>query len=467
VGSSAYLFLPSAARSQSGPSVVSPPPRYRGQPSSLLASLLKLAIIGAGLLVIIYGLYAIQPHTILEQEGLLVGKDLFTVRSRAGFVAEYPPFGAKSPATAEYLEQGKALVIFRRSPDPREVAAASQQRDTLQEQLNLARIQRPPVDPTLQNQLTSLERRLDSLNQRQKELTNQQESYLREEAKNTPANSSEYRQTEQQLLTLDLEHKQTALRAKNAESELRSATANIERGSTARGGNSSSIAAYDALRTSYNGLRSKVDELKERVRLLEQQKAAIRASLSEAQRRSRTQLANIDRGLREVAVAKQELMAEHGEVSKRLQEESAQGNDRRLSRIRWLELQLAEMNEFSSSPESHTPAEVRAPWNGYVGFRDLSPASVRPDTGPLVVMYKPAHIWVELQVPLHAARDLTGDNTRIKLFTHLASTTQVEFSGHLESMLPLPDDQKVELRISTFPPASLVRKLALGEEVQA
>jgi hypothetical protein len=439
----------------------------QGQTSSLLVSLLKLALMGGAVFGVIYGLKAIQPHTILQQEGLLVGKDLFTVRSRAGFIAEYPPLGPKSTATTEYLEQGKALVIFRRNPDPTEIAAAAQQRDTLQEQLNLARIQRPPVDPTLQNQFASLERRLDNLNQRQKELANQQESYLREEAKNSPANNSENRQIEQQLLTLDLEHKQTALRAKNAELELRSATAHLERGSTSRDGNSTSIAAYNALRSSYNGLRSKADELRERVRLLEQQKAAIRASLSEAQQRTRTQLAKIDRGLMEVTAAKQQLVAEHDEVSKRLQEESAQGNDRRLSRIRWLELQLAEMPEWSSSPESHTPTELRAPWNGYVGYRDLSPASVRPDTGPLVVMYKPDHIWVELQVPIHLARDLTGDNTSIKLFAHSTSTTQVEFSGHLESMLPLPDDEKVELRITTFPPASLVRKLALGEDVQA
>ncbi len=135
--------------------------------------------------------------------------------------------------------------------------------------------------------------------------------------------------------------------------------------------------------------------------------------------------------------------------------------------MRQLELQLAEVEELLSSPESPASIAVTAPWHGYVGYRDLSPASLRPDTGPLVVMYKPGHIWVELQAPLHVARDLTSDNTSIQLFIHDTSTTQVEFLGHLERKLPLPDDKKVELRISTNPPASLIRKLALGEEIQA
>jgi hypothetical protein len=55
-------------------------------------------------------------------------------------------------------------------------------------------------------------------------------------------------------------------------------------------------------------------------------------------------------------------------------------------------------------------------------------------------MYKPDHIWVELQAPNDPARDLTGGNTRIKLFVHGASNAQVAFSGYLERKLPLPDD---------------------------
>ncbi len=347
----------------------------QGQTASLSALLLKLAIIGGGVLVIVAGLNAIQPHTLLEQEGLLVGKDLFTVRSRAGFIAEYPPPDPASTATTEYVEQGKALVIFRRSPDPREIAAASQQRDILQEQLSLERTRRPSVDPTLQTQLNTLERRLDILNHRQKELINQQESYLREEAKNSTSSNSEYRQLEQQIIMIDSKQEKN-----------------------------SRIAAYHVL-------HSKLEELRERARLLGQEKAAIRANLSEARQRTREQLANIDRWLMEVKVANQQIVAERDEVSKRLQEESAHGNERHLSRIRQLELQLAEVNEWLSSPESPTPIEVIAPWNGYVGYRDLSPASLRPDTGPLVVMYKPDHIWVEFQVPIHVARDLTSDNT--------------------------------------------------------
>lgn len=441
----------------------------QGQPSSLSASLLKLAISVGSVVAIVFCFNAIQPHTLLDQEGLLVGKDLLTVRSRAGFIAEYPLRDPDNTATTEYIEQGQALVIFRRSPDPKELAAAFQQRDSLQEQLNLERTRRPPIDPTLQNQLNALERRLDILTQRQKELSNQQENALREEAKNNPAGNSEYRQLEQQVIMIDSEQKQTARNLQHAFNELRSADIEMgmqsasemrARGLSSQREKNNRIVAYDVLQSKLHGLR-------ERARLLEQEKAAMRTRLSEVQRRIREQLANITKELLEVKAAKQQTTAEHEDVSKRLRAASAHEDARLSSRSRQLELQLAEVEAFIASPESPASLTVTAPWPGYVGYRDLSPASLRPDTGPLAVMYKPGHIWVELQAPLSIARDFTSANTSVQLFIHDPSTTPLAFLGHLDRKLPSPDETKVDLRISTNPPALLVRKLALGEEIQA
>ena len=441
------------------------------QTASLSASLLKLALSVGSVVVIVSYFNAIQPHTLLDQEGLLMGKDLLTVRSRAGFIAEYPLRDPDNTATTEYIEQGQALVIFRRSPDPKELAAASQQRDSLQEQLNLERTRRPPIDPTLQNQLNALERRLDILTQRQKELSNQQENALREEAKNDPAGNSEYRQLEQQVIMIASEQKQTALNLQHAFNELRSADTEMEmhlhsasemraRGLTSQREKNNRIVAYDVLQSKLHGLR-------ERARLLEQEKAAMRTRLSEVQRRIREQLANITKELLEVKAAKQQTTAEHEDVSKRLLAATAHENARLSSRSRQLELQLAEVEAFIASPESPASLTVTAPWPGYVGYRDLSPASLRPDTGPLAVMYKPGHIWVELQAPLSIARDFTSANTSVQLFIHDPSTTPLAFLGHLDRKLPSPDETKVDLRISTNPPALLVRKLALGEEIRA
>jgi hypothetical protein len=430
------------------------------QTTSLSATLLKLAISGGVVFVIIFGLDAIQPRTFLEQEGLLVGKDLLTIRSRAGFTAEYPPSDRESTATTEYVEQGKVLVSFRPNPDPKEMAAASRQRDILQEQLNLERSRRRPVDPALQNQLDSLERRLDILNQRQRELINQRESYLREEAKTNTSSNSEYRQIEKQAIIVDSEHRQTAAHLQTAEMEMHSASELFQRNLISQREKNSRIVAY-------NVLRDKLHELRERARLLEQEKSAIRTSISEARQRTREQLTNIERWLMEVTVDRQQATAEHHETSRRLQEESPDENERRASRIRQLELQLAEVSTLLSPPDLAARIEVTAPWSGYVGYRDLSPASLRPDTGPLVVMYKPEHIWIELQASIDVARDLTVDNTRITLSVHGTPNAQVPFSGYLERKLPLPDGKTVALRVSTAPPAALVRKLALGEEVQA
>jgi dynactin complex subunit len=137
----------------------------------------------------------------------------------------------------------------------------------------------------LQSQLDSLERRLDILNQRQKELINQRESYLREETKTNTASNSEYRQIEKQAIAVDSESKQTAVSLQMAEAEMHSAAELLQRNLISQREKNSRIAAY-------NVLRSKLDELRERARLLEQEKAAIRANLSEARQRTREQLAN-------------------------------------------------------------------------------------------------------------------------------------------------------------------------------
>ena len=124
----------------------------------------------------------------------------------------------------------------------------------MQEQLNIERTRRPTVDPTLPNQLNALERRLDSLNQREKELINQRENALREDAKNNPATHSEYRQVEQQLLTVDAEQKQTVISLHQAETEMNSASEMLARGLISQREKVSRV-------SSYNVLQSKLDEL--------------------------------------------------------------------------------------------------------------------------------------------------------------------------------------------------------------
>ena len=205
--------------------------------------------------------------------------------------------------------------------------------DSLQEQLNFEHTRRPLIDPTLQNQLNALERRLDILNQCQKELINQQESSLREEAKNSPASNSEYRQIEQRIITIDSEQKQTAISLQHAEMEMHSASEMLARGLISQREKNNRIVAY-------NVLQSKLDAFRERARPLEQEKAAMRTSLSAVRQRTREQLANITQELLEVKAAKQQTVTGHEEVSKRLLAASAHENERHSSRIRQLELQL-------------------------------------------------------------------------------------------------------------------------------
>ncbi len=144
---------------------------------------------------LVFGMNAIQPHTFLEQEGLLVGKDLFTVRSRAGFIAEYPQSERESTTTTEYVEQGKVWVSFgpnltlKKLPQPPTKEISCRNNSPLRE------LDAHPATH-LRSKFESLEQRLDILNQRQKELINRRDSYLREETKTNGTGNSEYCQLE-------------------------------------------------------------------------------------------------------------------------------------------------------------------------------------------------------------------------------------------------------------------------------
>jgi hypothetical protein len=104
------------------------------QAEAFSATLLKLAVGAVIILIIVFAVDALQPKTLLEAEGLLVGKDLFAVRNRAGFSAEYPVADADSDeTTAKIVKQGEVLVAFRPNLDPKDIAATSLKKNILQE----------------------------------------------------------------------------------------------------------------------------------------------------------------------------------------------------------------------------------------------------------------------------------------------------------------------------------------------
>src|SRR5712691_11949888 len=106
--------------------------------------------------------------------------------------------------------------------------------------------------------------------------------------------------------------------------EMRSASEMLARGLISQREKNNRMVAYHVL-------QSKLDELRERARLLEQEKAAMQTGLLEVRRRTREQLANINQELLEVKAAKQQTVAGYEEVSKRLLAASAHENERHLS----------------------------------------------------------------------------------------------------------------------------------------
>ncbi len=66
-------------------------------------------------------------------------------------------------------------------------------------------------------------------------------------------------------------------------------------------------------------------------------------------------------------------------------------------------------------------------------------------------MYKPDHIWVELQSPMDLVHDLTGDNTQVEVSIHGPSSAHATFAGYLEKKLPLPDRRPLHYLCKHYP----------------
>jgi hypothetical protein len=295
------------------------------------------------------------------------------------------------------------------------------------------------------------------LSQREKDLIQQRENFQSQETQNMAAGNTEYRQIEQQLVTTQAEIQQTAVGLENAGLQMRSAVTLFDRGLISLNEKSSRIAAY-------NILQSKLEALKKREVLLQQEKAALQVSLGQSRQTQSQQIGTLERWLIEVKQAREQAVAQHSDIAKRLQQENGNASERQQSRVRQIELQLEEVNQLLGDPASPDRIKVEAPFDGYIGYRDLSPGSPKVDAGPLIVLYKPDHIWVQLLVSPETAQELTSEKTNIKLFIPGFSSGLDEFTGRIEQKLALTDRRHVELRISAAPPGALVRKLAMGEE---
>ena len=129
-------------------------------------------------------------------------------------------------------------------------------------------------------------------------------------------------------------------------------------------------------------------------------------------------------------------------------------------RIRQVELQIAELDALLNVRVG--ALDVRAPWDGLVGFREPSPASARLSNRPLVVLYKPGSVSVRIHV---SADQLNGTGpVEIDMQALIPETASSTFAGKITRRVRLPDGSG-ELYIAADPPEAAIRELAAGSSV--
>jgi hypothetical protein len=416
------------------------------QPRSTRAR--RALIASAGAFGVLALALAIPGPKLVDGMGWLTGHDLFAVSSRAGFAASYP-------SADRDVRAGDVILQLMRDAGPDEMAAAASQRALLAQDLEFTKLETLRVDPLLLAAHSTEKDQLDDLTERRRGLVEMQESLVRGQLRQELSDQGRVGDVEQELTGARFELEQTESSLTAAETSFAIATKSDVPGVFPRD-------EINRREERVSLLRSRREELREQIELLLREQtnltaltAASQTTDSEQITLRSTELETIDA---EIAASRDRLQAAWNAV----EIDKVRAERQREHRIRQIELQMAEFDQLLDARAG--TLDVRAPWDGRVGFREPSPASARLSNRPLLVLYKPGSIAVRMPVTADRAR-LSGDSdVGIAMTALIPEASSSTFSGRVVQGTQLPDGS-AELQITADPPAAAVRELASGTSV--
>jgi hypothetical protein len=391
---------------------------------------------------------AIPGPMLVDGRGWLAGDDLFTVSSRAGFIASYPKADRK-------VRRDEPILQLVRDAGPEEIADATNRRAVLAQNLEAARLDVLQIDPMLVAAEASEKGQLDDLLSRQRSLLDGQQSLLRGAQRDKVGNQSKLDEVERELSAARHELDQT-------ESGFRAAATAYE--TTKRPEYSEIFSKDEVVKREEHAavLASRRDELRERVALLAAEQSRLRSLTSKSDQTQGNQITQQGSELEELD---RQIEQAHGRVQSALQaieDDKLRAERQRDYRVRQIELQIGEYDQLLHAREG--TLDVRAPWDGLVGFREPSPASARLSSRPLLVLYKPGSISVKVHVAGDAAHLSGGSRVGINLEAMIPEAASSTFAGRIIRSERLPDGSG-ELQIAGDPPEAAIRELATGSSV--
>ena len=383
------------------------------------------------------------PYTKAEHVGLLQGEDLFSVRAVKGFAAEFP-------SRSKDIVKDDILVSFHRKPDPKERADAMLQRDLLREKISFEELKAPIIDAPTIALLQSLQRRMNELNEKERQLMQQQEMSKRSGERFETDNAS----AEQRVLR-DLEALSHRINQQNAavnltQQELEFADRIALEGLVSK-------LELSRKREANRVALSKLEELKSQQRFLESSASQF-DSESSADDSSNSSYSKITEGwLQDIERERATIVEQLAPVEKAVAGEEVAAAKRLDSQVNQLKVELQEVERTIAGYEDQPSIEVRAPWDGIVGYRDTSPNNIKREGTPLAVIYRPDTVYVSVQVTTNELNQLESTEN-VFVTNNMLEKRDIEVRGRIASVKPL-SNQLHEVAITIEPPGYILKDL--------
>jgi hypothetical protein len=391
--------------------------------------------------------FAVPGPTLVDGRGWLSGDNLFTVTSRAGFEASYPNADRR-------VHKDEPILQLVRDAGPDEIAEATARRALLAQELQAARLEVLQIDPILVTAEADEKSQLDDLLARRRTVLEEQQSLVRGAQRDRVGNQSRLDDVERELAAARHEVDQT-------ESSLKAASIALE---TSRRPEFANIFSKDEIAKREERaavLTSRREELRERVALLTSEQARLQALTS---RSDTTEGQQITHQASEIGQLDQEIAQARERVHSALmaiEEDKVRAQRQREYRVRQIQLQILGYDQLLHARED--TLDVRAPWDGLIGFREPSPASARMSNRPLLVLYRPGSVSVKIHVSANEAR-LSTARVGISMVALVPEAAGTGFAGRIVQATQLADGSG-ELHIAGDPPDAAIRELATGSSV--
>ena len=383
------------------------------------------------------------PYTKAEHVGLLQGEDLFSVRAVKGFAAEFP-------TTNKNIVKDDILVSFHRKPDPKERADAMLQRDILLEKISFEELKTPIIDAPTIALLQSLQRRMNELNEKERQLMQQQEMSKRSGERYENDNA-----TAEQRIRRDLESLSHRINQQNAAVNLTQQELDFAERIASEG--LVSKLELSRKREANRVAISKLEELKSQQRFLESSASKFESSGSTEEKEENSYSKITDGWLQDIQRERATILEQLAPVEKAVAGEEVAAAKRLDSQVNQLKVELQEVERTIAGYEDQPSIEVRAPWDGIVGYRDTSPNNIKRAGTPLAVIYRPDSVYVSVQVTTNELNQLESTEN-IFVTNSMLEKRDIEVRGRISSVKALSNDLH-EVAITIEPPGYILKDL--------